>query len=61
MQEQFGLQYELLETSANVNAAGSKTNYYSLNKSVSDLGYAPKYTSLECIILNLVKLKNERF
>jgi nucleoside-diphosphate-sugar epimerase len=61
MHENFGLQYELVKSLSGVNATGTKPHYYSLNKHAAEFGYASKYTSLECIILNLVKLKNERF
>ena len=61
MQENFGLQYELVKSHSGVNATGTKPHYYSMNKRAAEFGYASKYTSLECIILNLVKLKNERF
>lgn len=50
MQEQFGLQYETIETSVGVNATGSKPHYYSLNSRAADFGYQPSLTSLEGVL-----------
>lgn len=50
MQEKFGLQYETTETSAGVNATGSKPHYYSLNTRAADFGYQPAMTSLEGLL-----------
>lgn len=50
MQEKFGLQYEITEVTAGVNATGSKTHYYSLNRKAADFGYKPGLTSLEGVI-----------
>lgn len=49
MQEKFGLQYEIAETSASVNATGGKSYYYSLNTRAADFGYLPTLTSWEGI------------
>lgn len=46
MQEKFGLQYEVSEANAAVNATGSKLNYFSLNTRAAEFGYRPKLTSL---------------
>lgn len=51
MQENFGLRYEIVETTASVNATGSKPHYYSLNTRAADFGYAPHLTSLEGILV----------
>lgn len=50
MQEKFGLQYEITEASASVNATGSKPHYYSLNTRAAGFGYQPALTSLEGIL-----------
>lgn len=51
MQERFGLQYEITEDRANINATGGKPFYYSLNSRAADFGYQPGFTSLEGISL----------
>lgn len=50
MQKKFGLQYELIEATAGINATGSKPHYYSLNTRASDFGYQPAFTSLQGIL-----------
>ena len=50
LQEKFGLNYELVQTAAGVNATGSKPHYYSLNKQAGDFGYQPGMTSLDGIL-----------
>lgn len=50
MQEKFGLQYEITETTAGINATGSKLNYYSLNTRAADFGYRPVFTSLQGVL-----------
>ncbi len=50
MQEQYGLQYEIVENNVSINATGSKPHYYSLNARAEDFGYQPTMTSLEGII-----------
>jgi len=50
MQEKFGLQYDMTEASASVNATGSKPHYYSLNRRAADFGYQPAFTSLGGIL-----------
>jgi nucleoside-diphosphate-sugar epimerase len=56
MQENFGLQYEIIETSAGVNATGSKPHYYSLNTKADNFGYQPNFTSLEGLLLEVNEL-----
>ena len=50
MQGRLGLQYEITEANASVNATGRKPHYYSLNMNASDFGYRPSLTSLEGLI-----------
>ena len=50
MQEAFGLQYEITEATASINATGSKPHYYSLNRKAEDFCYNPSMTSLEGIL-----------
>lgn len=50
MHEQFGLQYEIVETTSGVNATGAKHHYYSLNKRAADFGYSASLTSLGGVI-----------
>jgi nucleoside-diphosphate-sugar epimerase len=47
MQDSFGLRYDVITTSAGVNATGNKPHYYSLNTKAADFGYQPNLTSLE--------------
>jgi len=47
MQDNFGLRYDVISTSAGVNATGNKPHYYSLNTKAADFGYQPGLTSLE--------------
>jgi hypothetical protein len=51
MQERFGLRYEIVKTTASVNATGSKPRYYSLNSRAADFGYQPGLTSLQGVLL----------
>jgi nucleoside-diphosphate-sugar epimerase len=48
--QQFKLQYELIEVKNKVNAAGSKTHYYSRNAKAADFGFKPLWTSLEGVL-----------
>ena len=51
MAERFGLCYEVVgDTSARVNATGTKPHYYSLNRKAAEFGYQPAWTSLDCIL-----------
>jgi nucleoside-diphosphate-sugar epimerase len=56
MQEKFGLRYEVIESSASVNATGGKPHYYSLNKRAADFGYQPSLTSLEGVLQESEKI-----
>ena len=56
MQEKFGLQYEITETTAGINATGSKPHYYSLNTIAADFGYLPRLNSLQGIELEADKV-----
>ena len=51
MQDNFGLRYEVITTSAGVNATGNKPHYYSLNTKAEDFGYQPSLTSLDGLLL----------
>jgi nucleoside-diphosphate-sugar epimerase len=63
MQETFGLKYEVTESTAGVNATGSKPHYYSLNPRAADFGYQPTLTSLEGIVkeMQIVFQSSQRF
>ena len=50
MQAQFGLKYDITQSSVSVNATGIKPYYYSLNIRAFDFGYQPKLTSLNGIV-----------
>ena len=50
MQDSFGLRYEIITTSAGINATGNKPHYYSLNTKAGDFGYQTSFTSLEGIM-----------
>jgi len=56
MQENFGLQYEIIDANAGVNATGSKPHYYSLNTKADNFGYQPSFTSLEGLMLEVNEL-----
>jgi nucleoside-diphosphate-sugar epimerase len=49
--EKYNLQYEI-EDKANIDssATGFKMNYYSVNRKLKNLGYEPRYSSLESIL-----------
>lgn len=49
MQENFGFQYELVDTAAGINATGNKSHYYSLDKRAAGFGYQPTMSSWEGI------------
>jgi nucleoside-diphosphate-sugar epimerase len=58
MQDKFGLQYEIITTTAGVNATGAKPHYYSLNKMAAEFGYSPRFTSSDGVVAeasNLLK------
>ena len=59
MQDNFDLRYEIIDTSAGVNATGKKPHYYSLYKHTSDFGYNPSYSSLEGILQETKLILNE--
>jgi nucleoside-diphosphate-sugar epimerase len=50
MQKQFDLKYELIDSPSGINATGTKSHYYSLNKKANYFGYSPAFSSIECII-----------
>jgi nucleoside-diphosphate-sugar epimerase len=59
MSENFGLQYKIVDKSSFTNATGKKTFYHSLNRQALELGYTPKYSSLEAIVKELDLYMNE--
>jgi nucleoside-diphosphate-sugar epimerase len=56
MQENFGLQYQITQASASVNATGNKHHYYSRNRRAAALGYEPALTSLQGIMQEAEKI-----
>jgi nucleoside-diphosphate-sugar epimerase len=53
IQQRFGLQYEINEAPAGINATGSKPLYYSLNRQAARFRYEPCMTSLEGVFLEI--------
>lgn len=58
MQEKFGLQYEIVQTGAGVNATGGKPHYYSLNTRAAGFGYMPVLTSLQGVLEEAAQILN---
>jgi nucleoside-diphosphate-sugar epimerase len=56
MQKKYGLQFEMLQLDAAVNATGNKPNYFSKHWLSKDFGYSPRFTSLGCIFAEFGKL-----
>ena len=50
IKEEFGLQYEVMQTDTDVNATGKKAYYFSLNTINKAFLYQPKITSVESIL-----------
>ncbi len=50
MQREFGLRYEITQTSSAVNATGAKPYYYSLNHGAAEFGYIPSRTSASGVL-----------
>lgn len=50
MQREFGLRYRISPTPPVVNATGAKPAYYSTYRKAKELGYQPRFTSLEGVI-----------
>lgn len=50
MQERFGLNYEIRNGPAGINATGAKMNYFSVNKRATQFGYIPSIGSLEGVL-----------
>lgn len=59
MQESFGLQYEVVQATASVNATGIKPHYYSKYIRAIDFGYQPNLTSLEGILKEMQLILQE--
>jgi nucleoside-diphosphate-sugar epimerase len=53
----YGLKYNIREDLLLQSSTGSKSNYYSLDRSASKLGYLPAYDSLSCIIKEFEKIR----
>jgi len=58
MQENFGLRYEVLQSTSIFDATGIKPHYYSLNKRAKDFGYQPVLTSWEGVFNETNKVLN---
>lgn len=56
LKEKYGLQYEVAQDAAYVNATGNKSNYYSLNTRAVDIGYQPQLTSLDGLLQEVAKV-----
>lgn len=56
MKDRFGLNYEVRNASAGLNATGPKSNYFSINRKAGALGYVPKKTAIETILTELSHL-----
>ena len=50
LQENFGLQYEIVQMPVGLNATGSKPCYYTLNRGLENFGYEPQFSSLAGIL-----------
>jgi nucleoside-diphosphate-sugar epimerase len=48
-QSEYGLKYESRHFSQNASATGAKNNYYSTCKRASQIGYVPRYSSMESL------------
>tara|TARA_B100001093_G_scaffold171131_1_gene163986 strand:- start:1685 stop:2563 length:879 start_codon:yes stop_codon:yes gene_type:complete len=55
LEKEFDLNYKFSEDFIDINATGSKSNYFSKNFSLSSLGYEPEFSSLESISMELKK------
>jgi nucleoside-diphosphate-sugar epimerase len=53
----YGMKHEVKENIDLSSAMGKKINYYSTNNKARDIGYIPRYTSLECIIRETQAMK----
>ena len=50
--------YIIEENTEFVNATGIKSTYFSQNKKAREIGYYPRYTSIECIEDEIKNLLN---
>jgi nucleoside-diphosphate-sugar epimerase len=50
MKTEFGLNYTISSSSADVSPARLKLNYYSLNRRAADFGYTPTFSSLSTVL-----------
>lgn len=53
MKKNFGLRYRVENNSDYVTVTGRKSNYYSTNNKARELGYQPKFNSLEGIDIEM--------
>lgn len=60
LKSKLGLQYQFNEAPLTAKTTGVKTHYYSKNAFAQKLGYEPKFTSLEGVILELERLCEEK-
>lgn len=58
MKDRFGLNYEVRDAPAGLNATGPKNNYFSTNRKAGAVGYVPKKTAIETILTELSHLNN---
>lgn len=56
MQAQFGLQYELVQTTTGLDATGKKPHYYSLNRHAENFGYVPALNSIQGLVVELIEI-----
>lgn len=54
---EYGLKYEVKNSSLYDSVTGSKTNYYSINEKALNIGYLPSYTSLDSIHLGYQQIR----
>ncbi|MCJ7571849.1 MAG: NAD(P)-dependent oxidoreductase [Candidatus Thermoplasmatota archaeon] len=59
LKDKYNLKYAINDNLDFINATGFKKNYFSINKKAEKIGYAPIFTSLECIIYESEKILKE--
>lgn len=60
MARQYGLRYKIIEYVKPLTVTGLKMNYYSTSTRSSSIGYAPRYTSLDCIRIETDALLSQK-
>lgn len=58
LSEKFNMTYTIEENTDFVNATGIKSTYFSQNKKAGEIGYYPRYSSIECIEEEIKNLLN---